>query len=186
MACFHNFEINEITILTVSMVIFILSSVKVSGYIDGANLFHAAESIGLRIDYSKLKSMIEQKRVLVDLNYYDMSENRPSERAFFQKLQGFGYNLKIVPLRRYGSQPVEKKIDTQIVADSLVDAFNRKFDVAVFGSGDKDILPAVEYLLQMKKQVEIMSFQHTLAWDLKKSGAKIINLTKIQNQIRRI
>jgi len=186
MACFHNFEINEATILTVLMVVFIFSLVKVSGYIDGANLFHAGEDIGLRIDYSKLKSMIEQKRVLVDLNYYDMSEDRPSERAFFMKLQGFGYNLKIVPLRRYGSQPVEKKIDTQIVADSLVDAFNRKFDVAVFGSGDKDILPAVEYLLQMKKQVEIMSFEHTLAWDLKKSGARMINLTKIQNQIRRI
>lgn len=115
-----------------------------------------------------------------------MSEDKPAERAFPKKLQSFGYNLKIVPLRRYGSQPVEKKIDTQIVADSLVDAFNGKFDVAVLGSGDKDILPAVEYLLQMKKRVEIMSFEHTLAWDLRKSGAKIINLTKIQNQIRRI
>jgi len=164
----------------------IFSLVKVSGYIDGANLFHAGESLGLRIDYLKLKPIIEQKRVLIDLNYYDMSENKPSEKAFLKKLQSFGYNLKIVPLRRYGSQTIEKKIDTQIVADSLVDAFNKKFDVAVFGSGDKDILPAVEYLLQMKKQVEIMSFEHTLAWDLKKSGAKIINLTKIQNQIRRI
>ena len=165
----------------------IFSSARVSAYIDGANLFHAGESIGLRIDYQKLKSLIEQNRVLVDLNYYDTTENKPSEKAFFSKLRSFGYNLKLVRLHRYGSKPPqEKKIDTQIVADSLVDAFNGKFDFAVFGSGDKDIFPAIEYLLQMNKQVEIMSFEHTLAWELRKSGAKIINLTKIKNQIRRI
>lgn len=159
-----------------------------SAYIDGSNLFHAGESIGVRIDYQKLKSLIKLNRVLVDLNYYDTTENKLSERSFFNKIQGFGYNLKIVLLHRYGSQPPqEKKIDTQIVADSLVDGLvDNKFDVAVFGSGDKDILPATEYLLQRNKQVEIMSFQHALAWDLKKCGAKIIDLTKIINQIRRI
>ena len=77
-------------------------------------------------------------------------------------------------------------VDTQIVADSLVDGLiNNKFDVAVFGSGDKDILPSIEYLFQGNKQVEIMSFQHTLAWDLKKCGAKVIDLTKIKSQIQR-
>ena len=53
----------------------IFSSARVSAYIDGANLFQAGESIGLRIDYQKLKSLIEQNRVLVDLNYYDTTES---------------------------------------------------------------------------------------------------------------
>ena len=124
----------------------------------------------------------------MDLNFYNTTENTPAERSFFNKIRGFGYNLKLFRLHRYGSQtPEEKKIDTQIVADSIVDGLiNNKFDVAVFGSGDKDILPSIEYLLQGHKQVEIMSFQHTLAWDLKKCGAKVIDLTKIKSQIRRI
>jgi len=161
---------------------------KVSAYIDGANLFHTGESIGVRIDYEKLKSLIKLKRVLVDLNFYDTTENTCAERSFFAKIQSFGYTVKTVRLHRYGFQPPEeKKIDTQIVADSLVDGLvNNRFDVAVFGGGDKDILPAIEYLLQGNKQVEIMSFQQALAWDLKRSGAKIINLTRIKDQIRRI
>ncbi len=159
-----------------------------NAYIDAANLFHAGESIGATIDYLKLKSLIMQNRVLVDLNFYDMTDNSPSNRSFFSKIQGFGYNLKTFRLRGYGAQPAqEKKIDSQIVADSLVDGLlDNKFDVAVFGSGDKDILPAIEYLLQRGKQVEIMSFEHSLAWDLRKSGAKIVNLTEIVGQICRI
>ena len=60
-----------------------------------------------------------------------------------------------------------------------------KFDVVVFGCGDKDILPAVEHLLQRNKQVEITSFQDTLAWELKTCGAKIVILDKIMDQICR-
>lgn len=161
---------------------------KVSAYIDGANLFHAGESIGVRIDYKKLKSLIEQKGFLVDLNYYDTTENKPQERSFFKKIQSLGYTVKTVRLHRYGSQPPEEKmIDTQIVADSLIDGLvENKFDIAVFASGDKDILPAIEYLLHKNKQVEIMSFRHALAWDLRRSSAKIIDLTKIIDYIRRI
>jgi len=162
-------------------------SVRVSAYIDGANLFHAGDSIGIRIDYAKLKSLIVTGRKVVDLNFYDATENTPAENHFFARIQTFGYTLKLVKLRRYGPlTPKEKKTDTQIVADSLVEGLVKNaFDVGVFGTGDKDILPSIEYLLQAGKQVEIMSFDHTLAWDLKRSGAKIISLTRLANKIRR-
>jgi len=128
------------------------------------------------------------KRTVVDLKFYDTTENKPAEVSFFKRIRQLGYTLKTVKLHRYGfSTPEEKKIDTQIVADSLVDGLvNNKFDIAIFVTGDKDILPAIEYLLQANKQVEVMSFDHSLAWDLKNSGAKIVSLTKLANQIRRI
>lgn len=159
-----------------------------SAYIDGANLFHAGETIDLRIDYAKLKSLIVQGRILIDLKFYDTTANTPAETNFFAKIRSFGYQVKTVSLHFYGSQiPEEKKIDTQIVADSLVDGLvNNRFDVAVFGTGDKDIVPAIEYLLQAKKAVEVMSFDHSLAWDLKRSGAKMISLTRLRSQIERI
>lgn len=166
----------------------VIVSLKVSAYIDGANLFHAGESIKLRIDYVKLKSLIEHGRILTDLKFYDTTQNTPAETSFFAKVRGFGYQVKTVFLHSYGSQiPEEKKIDTQIVADSLVDGLvNNRFDIAVFGTGDKDIVSAIEYLLQAKKLVEVMSFDHSLAWDLKRSGAKIISLTRLRSQIERV
>jgi uncharacterized LabA/DUF88 family protein len=150
-------------------------------------LFHAGEDIGVRIDYSKLKPIMISGRTPVDLNYYDSTENSLGEINFFKKIGGFGYTLKLVKLHRYGSsKPEEKKIDTQIVADSLVDGLvNARFDACIFGTGDKDIFPAIEYLLKAGKLVEVMSFEHSLSWDLKLCGAKIINLTKLKEQIRR-
>jgi uncharacterized LabA/DUF88 family protein len=160
---------------------------RVSAYLDGANLFRAGSNIGLRIDYLKLKYIIVKGRTLIDLNYYDSWEGRPSEISWFQLLRRFGYCTKLVKLHRYGSEPPqEKMIDTQIVADSIYDACKNKYDIAVFGSGDKDILPAIKYVMEMGKMVEIMAFWDALAWDLKNSGAHIVNLTKMANQIRRL
>lgn len=157
-------------------------------YIDGSNLFHAGEAEGIRIDFLKFKKIIVGNRTLKNLNYYDSTEKERGETSFHKKLLSFGYNLKLFQLYRYGTEiPEEKMVDTQIVADSLVDAFQKKFDTAIFCTGDKDMLPAIEYLLQMfHKQVEVASFWDSLAWDLKNSGAKIINLTLIKGQIQRI
>jgi len=159
----------------------------VSAYIDGPNLFHAGEMIEIRLDYRKIKSLITGNRVPVDLNYYCTNGKTPGEVSFFAKIQNFGYNLTLFPLHQYGSErPKEKMVDTQIVADSLVDGLvKNKFDLAVFGSGDKDILPAIRHLMHYNKQVEIMSFQHTLARGLKYCGARVINLSSILSKIQR-
>lgn len=159
-----------------------------SAYIDGANLFHGGENLGVRLDYQKLKSLIAQNRALVDLNFYDATKNTEAERSFFRKIQGFGYSLKLFRLHVYGSQtPHEKRIDTQIVADSLVDGLVKdRFDIAVFGTGDKDVIPSIEYLIDGNKKVEIISFRASLAWDLKNCGAKITYLDEMIDRIRRI
>jgi uncharacterized LabA/DUF88 family protein len=160
---------------------------KLSAYIDAANLFHGGNSIGIRIDYEKFKPIILGDRVPIDLNFYDCTRNLPQEIKFFSRISGFGYNLKLIRIHVYnGSTPEEKKIDTSIVADSIMDALvYKKIDTAVFCTGDKDILPAIEYLLKAGVNVEIASFNHCFAWELKRSGAKIIDLTAIAPIIQR-
>jgi len=154
-------------------------------YVDGANLFHSAETLGVRIDYKKLKEILEKDKTVITLNYYDTCEGNRAEEAFFSNLRSFGYNTKLVRLHKYGPQkPEEKMIDTQIVADSLVDGFRQSPNI-IFCSGDKDILPAIEYLIQMNIQVEIVAFRHSMAWKLITSGAKIFDLTKIIYRIKR-
>ena len=127
-------------------------------YVDGANLFRSGEEEGIRIDYQKFKVFLMKRGNLRALNYYEAYCN-DSKDKFFEILQSFGYNLKTVLVHKYGNEPPKEKIiDTQIVADSLWDAFNNKFDIAIFCSGDSDILPAVEYILQMKKRLRLSDF----------------------------
>ena len=82
---------------------------RVSVYIDGANLFHGSEMIGIRVDYQKLKRIIESNRILVDLDFYNCEGNTLGERNFHNKLASFGYNLKIFRLHQYGGKSFEKK-----------------------------------------------------------------------------
>jgi uncharacterized LabA/DUF88 family protein len=160
---------------------------KVSAYIDGANMYHGSHELGIKVDYAKLKTLIVNGRSPVDLNFYEGTKNTPAEIAFFENIKALGYNLKINKLHTYGNESSkEKKIDTQIVADSLVDGLvHKKMDIAVFCTGDKDILPAIEYLMKDGLTVEIMSFNSCFAWELRRCGASITNLTYIREQIKR-
>lgn len=154
-------------------------------YIDGANLNQASKNEGILIDYNKLKSFLYKNRNIQELYYYDTTLKLPRQMRFHSKLSQFGYTLKLTKIKQYGSVPISQKlVDTRIVADSLWEGFNNKYDAATFISGDKDILPAVEYIMKMGKAVEIMAFWKCLAWVLRTSGAKLINLTNYKDQLK--
>jgi hypothetical protein len=87
-----------------------MASQRLSAYIDAANLFHGGNFIDVRIDYEKFKPIILNNRTLVDLNFYDCTQNLPQQTKFFQKISNFGYNLKLTRIHIYnGSAPEEKK-----------------------------------------------------------------------------
>ena len=160
---------------------------QVSAYIDAANLSRGADTLGIKVDYQKLRTLIIGDRLPIAFYFYDCTQNKPGESKYFEKIKSFGYNLKLTKIHTYNGQELkQKKTDTQMVADSIIDGIViKRMDIAVFCTGDKDILPAMEYLLNYGVKVEIMSFEHCLAWDLKKCGATIINLTSIKDQIKR-
>jgi len=89
--------------------------------------------------------------------------------------------LKLFQYKEYDQSTREKRVDTQLVADSIYDAFTKEFDVAVLCSGDQDIVPAVEYLMKLGKRVEIVAFNSGLSWALRATthiGVKIIDLSR--------
>ena len=164
---------------------------RISIYIDGPNLLHCGDAEGCRIDYlEKFQTFILKGRTLVDINFYN-SEKRQDlgSKSFHRKLSLGGYNLKLTQLKTdQVGVPYEKRINTQIVADSMYDAFINKYDVAVICSGDADLVPAIEYLLKMGKQVEVLAFSTGFSWEMretKKKGAKIVVLSNYLQQISR-
>lgn len=160
---------------------------KLSVYIDAANLLHGGNSINVKIDYVKLRPILVGERTPIDLNFYDCTKNLPEQNKFFEKISSLGYNVKLTRIHTYnGNSTEEKKIDTRIVADSIMDGLvYKKIDVAVICSGDKDLMPAIEYLIKGGIKVEVASFNHCCAWEIRKSGVKIIDLTTIAPLIRR-
>jgi len=161
------------------------ASHKISVYIDGPNLFHCGEPLKWRIDYTKFKPFIVKDRTLVDLNFYNSKPQNRGDASFHNYLRSKGYNVKEFKLKRYSGKPKEKKLEPQMVADSLWDAFHGKYDIAIFCSGDVDVLPAIEYIQIMGKPVEIYAYYDGLSWDLRTCGAKVTDLTKLKNLLER-
>ena len=60
-------------------------------------------------------------------------------------------------------------------------AYENRFDIALLGSGDGDMAPAVRKLTSMNKEVEVVSFDDPgkgqFAWSLKKSATRVRDLT---------
>lgn len=163
---------------------------KVSVYIDGPNIFHCGEAEGCRIDYTKkFLPFLVKGRKLVDNYFYNSYMGDPGSNRFYNHLRKAGYKLKLFKVKhRPPLPPEEKRVDTQLVADAIVDGFNSKYDTAIICSGDEDVVPCIEYILSFGKKVEIYAFSKGLSWEIRETkhlGAKIVVLSHHIQSIKR-
>lgn len=102
---------------------------------DSPNLFHCGEHEGCRIDYvNKFVPFLLKGRTLIDTFYINSKGSSPGERAFLRKVATGGYKMKLFPHRNTGGRLEEKRVDTQLVADAIVNGFNDRYDTAVICS----------------------------------------------------
>jgi len=87
---------------------------RVSVYIDGANLFHGSEMIGVRIDFQKLKNIIKSDRILVDLKFYNCVGTNLGTINFHKKLESFGYNLKFFVFMNMVEKVLKKRLTRKL------------------------------------------------------------------------
>lgn len=77
---------------------------------------------------------------------------------------------------------VEKGVDTAIVTDMLQHAWDNTYDVGVLLSGDRDFIPAVQFLNRKGKKIIHASFTN-LGQELANECWKQINLRNFANQL---
>ena len=54
----------------------------------------------------------------------------------------------------------EKGVDVKLAVDLLVGAYDDLYDVAVIISSDTDLIPAIQKVRYLKKEVEYIGFAH--------------------------
>ncbi|MFX0079324.1 MAG: NYN domain-containing protein [Candidatus Hermodarchaeota archaeon] len=148
-------------------------------FIDGGNIFHAADSLNFRIDFAKLIRVLTGKRHLVQAYYYGATPNTPEQNRFFSKLHHLGIEVKTQPLRQYHDTPFEKGIDVMLVTDMLLYAHQNRYNTAILVSGDKDFTYTVQELKTLGKTVEVAAFTHALASELQQAADNTIILDHI-------
>jgi len=153
---------------------------------DGSNFYHLLSSIQIRntleYDYMGIAKWLSGEHYLVKANYYvgviryDSRNPAKSKKMISaqQKIFSSLRKQKINLIKGYilsyilksGNSFHEKGVDVKIAVDMLVGAYEDKFDVLILISYDTDLLPAIEKVIDLGKEVEYVGLRRRPSYGL--------------------
>ncbi len=167
---------------------------RVALFIDGANLYATAKSLGFDIDYKRLLGVFRSKAELVRALYYTAlaeEQEYSSIRPLIDWLDYNGFTMVTKPTKEFtdatgrrkvkGNMDIELAVDAMRLADTL--------DHIVIFSGDGDFRSLVAALQQKGKRVSVISTLQTqppmVADELRRQADQFIDIADLESQICR-
>ncbi len=167
---------------------------RVALFIDGANLYSAARTLGFDIDYKKLLDQFRDKCQLVRAFYYtalfEEQEYSPI-RPLVDWLDYNGYTLVTKPAKEYtdaqGRRKVKGNMDIELAIDVLEMA--EHLDHVILFSGDGDFRRLAEAVQRRGLRVSVVSTIKTsppmIADELRRQCDNFIELSELSKLVAR-
>ena len=164
-------------------------------FIDGANLYATAKSLGFDIDYKRLLGLFRQKGQLVRALYYTAlaeEQEYSSIRPLIDWLDYNGFSMVTKPTKEFtdatGRRKVKGNMDIELAVDAMRLADN--LDHIVIFSGDGDFRSLVAALQQKGKRVSVVSTLQTqppmVADELRRQADQFVDLADLEDQVGRM
>ncbi|MGE5511076.1 MAG: NYN domain-containing protein [Bacteroidota bacterium] len=163
-------------------------------FIDGANLYATAKSLGFDIDYKRLLNLFRNQGHLVRALYYTaLAEDQEysSIRPLIDWLDYNGYTMVTKPTKEYTDASGRRKIKGNMDIELTVDAMELAdhLDHIVLFSGDGDFRSLVAALQQKGKRVSVVSTLQTqppmVADELRRQADQFIDIAELEKDICR-
>lgn len=167
---------------------------KTALFIDGANLYATAKSLGFDIDYKRLLKHFRQKGQLVRALYYTaLAEDQEysSIRPLIDWLDYNGYTMITKPTKEFTDASGRRKIKGNMDIELAVDAMRLapELDHVVIFTGDGDFRALVQALQEQGKRVSVVSTLQTqpamVADELRRQADQFIDLADLEQVICR-
>jgi uncharacterized LabA/DUF88 family protein len=160
---------------------------RVALFIDGGNLYHAAKSLGFKIDFIRLKEYFASSELeLFQAFYYSAYD--PSQGFIMKIIDWLKHNGFIVvtkEVKKITHSFIKGNMDVELVVDMLLTI--DQYDIAILFSGDGDFTRCVSELQKRGKLVHVVSTEISdpplLAHELKAQADQFIELANIIPQI---
>jgi uncharacterized LabA/DUF88 family protein len=163
-------------------------------FIDGANLYAAAKSLGFDIDYKLLRNEFMRRGKLVRAFYYTAlveNEEYSPIRPLVDWLDYNGFTMVTKPAKEFtdsaGRRKVKGNMDIELAVDAMEMAAH--IDHMVLFSGDGDFRPLVAGIQRKGVRVSIVSTIRTsppmIADDLRRQADNFIELEELKEIIGR-
>src|SRR4029453_15192602 len=135
---------------------------KVAIFIDGNNLFHAARSHNIDIDYNKLlRVLLGDGRLLRAFFYTGVDTGAERQQGFLLWMRRNGFRVIQKELKTFYDGTRKANLDVEIAVDML--SLAGCYDTAVLVSGDEDFVYAVNAVAYKGCRVEIAGFRSNTA-----------------------
>ncbi len=186
-----------------------MSAQRVIAYIDGYNFYKGLLDAGLLTSrwldlHGTCKSLLRPNQELVIVRYFTTRVRRNPEKtkrqaAYIDALLASGgieidYGVFTTrglefckqckeklckECKRKSKIPKEKQTDVNIAVRLLDDAYSDRFDVAIVISGDSDLVPAINYILEQfpKKIVLVAPPPKRISNHLAKSASGVLRIS---------
>jgi uncharacterized LabA/DUF88 family protein len=170
------------------------SNERIALFIDGANLYATAKTLGFDIDYKRLLAFFRKKGQLVRALYYTaLAEDQEysSIRPLIDWLDYNGYTMVTKPTKEFTDSMGRRKIKGNMDIELTVDAMRiaPSLDHIVLFTGDGDFRALVETLQQDGKRVSVVSTLQTqppmVADELRRQSDQFIDLADLEPVIGR-
>lgn len=163
-------------------------------FIDGANLYAAAKSLGFDIDYKLMRQEFMRRGKLLRAFYYTAlleSEEYSPIRPLVDWLHYNGYSMVTKPAKEFTDSQGRRKVKGNMDIELAVDAMELAphVDHVVIFSGDGDFRPLVESLQRQGVRVSVVSTIRSqppmIADELRRQADNFIELEDLRDVIGR-
>lgn len=158
---------------------------RIAVFADGSNFYFKMRSLGLAnlldFNFRQFCNKLSRERKIVYCGYYvgvvrAKSNNKKGQilRLAQRKLFNFlispkqGFEIKKGYLMKNDGVYHEKGVDVQLAVDILVGAYEDTYDTAIIISSDTDLIPAIEKVKQLGKEIEYIGFSHQPSFAMEK------------------
>jgi uncharacterized LabA/DUF88 family protein len=153
-------------------------------FIDGNNLFHAARSHNVDIDYNKLlRVLLGDGRLLRAFFYTGVDVGAERQQGFLLWMRRNGFRVVQKELKTFYDGTRKANLDVEIAVDML--SLAGRYDTAVLVSGDEDFVYAVNAVAYKGCRVEVAGFRSNTAPKLIDVADCFIDLGEMADSVRK-
>ncbi|WP_421723449.1 NYN domain-containing protein [Bauldia sp.] len=167
---------------------------KIALFIDGANLYATAKSLGFDVDYKRLLQEFQTKGYLLRAYYYTaLAEDQEysSIRPLIDWLDYNGYTVVTKPTKEFvdssGRRKVKGNMDIELAVNAMEMA--EAVDHLVLFSGDGDFRSVVEAIQRKGRKVTVVSTLSTqppmIADELRRQADNFVDLITLRDKLGR-
>jgi uncharacterized LabA/DUF88 family protein len=170
------------------------SSNKIALFIDGANLFSTAKTLGFAVDFKRLLTEFQSRGTLVRAFYYTAiieDQEFSAVRPLVDWLDYNGYTVVTKAAKEFtdanGRRRVKGNMDIELAVDAMELAGH--IDQMILFSGDGDFRSLVEAVQRRGVRVTVVSTLATqppmIADELRRQADVFIDLADLQSRLGR-